>query len=220
MSKKLVSTALAATTLMWAVGVAVLPVANAQTATSVQSQIQALLAQIAQLQAQMGTTSSATMATPSYTFSKDLTLGSKGADVTALQQILINGGYLTGVTAPTGYFGALTQKALAAFQSAKGIAPAAGYFGPKTMAFVNSMSVGTTTTTTTTTTGTTTGGATVTTGVTAPASGVAVSLAATNPAAGSLISGSSGRRGARSGSRCELHGGYLRRRHGFGSKIP
>ena len=62
MSKKLVSTALAATTLMWAVGVAVLPVANAQTATSVQSQIQALLAQIAQLQAQMGTTSSATSA--------------------------------------------------------------------------------------------------------------------------------------------------------------
>ena len=149
MSKKLVSAALTASTLVWAVGIAVLPVANAQTATSVQAQIQALLAQIAQLQAQMGTSSTATTATSSYTFSKDLTLGSKGADVTALQQILINDGYLTAVTAPTGYFGALTQKALAAFQAAKGISPAAGYFGPKTRAFVNSMSVATTTTTTT-----------------------------------------------------------------------
>ena len=61
--------------------------------------------------------------------------------MTALQQMLINKGYLTAVSAPTGYFGALTQKALAAFQSANGISPAAGYFGPKTRAFVNSMSV-------------------------------------------------------------------------------
>jgi hypothetical protein len=191
MSKKLVSAALAGTTLVWALGVAVLPVANAQTASSVQAQIQALLAQIAQLQAQMGTSSTGTTMTSAYNFTQDLTLGSKGADVTALQQMLISDGYLTAVTAPTGYFGALTQKALAAFQAAKGITPAAGYFGPKTRAFVNSMSVSTTPTTPVVT-GTTTSGAQTTTGVAAPASGLAVSLASSNPGAGSLISGSSG----------------------------
>ena len=41
MSKKLVSAALTATTLVWAVGIAVLPVANAQTTASLQAQIQA-----------------------------------------------------------------------------------------------------------------------------------------------------------------------------------
>jgi hypothetical protein len=196
MSKKLVSAALAASTLVWAVGAAVLPVSAATTTT--QDQITALLAQIAQLQAQLGTSSTATTATTSYTFTKDLTLGSKGADVTALQQILINGGYLTAVTSPTAYFGTATKAALVKYQTANGITPAAGYFGAKTRAFIASKSVSTTTTTTTTTTtgttttGTTTSGAQTTTGVVAPATGVAVSVASDNPATGSLISGTSG----------------------------
>ncbi len=66
-----------------------------------------------------------------YTFNTDLTLGSTGADVVALQGILVSGGYLTmpaGV--PMGYFGALTQAAVAKWQAASGIAPAAGYVGP------------------------------------------------------------------------------------------
>jgi hypothetical protein len=204
MSKKLVSAALAATTLLWAVGGVALfaPVANAQTTASLQAQIQQLLAQIAQLQTQMGTSSSQTTTTSSYSFSKDLTLGSKGADVNALQQLLISKGYLTVVSAPTGYFGAATQKALAAWQSANGISPAAGYFGPKTRAFVNSMSVGSSSTTTTTTTGgqttTTQTTQTTTTGTTvvAPATGVAVSLAAANPGAGTLVSSSGSGSGA------------------------
>jgi len=219
MSKKLVSAALAATTLVWAVGIAALPVAKAQS-TSLQTQISALLAQIAQLQAQMGTSSSQATTTTSYTFNQDLTLGSKGADVIALQQFLINKGYLTGVSSPTGYFGTLTQKALAAYQSANGISPAAGYFGPKTRAFLNSMSVssGTTTTTTTTTGGlpagcTSTSGYSPTTGqscsasttttttgtqstVVAPATGVAVSIASDNPTAGTLVSSSGSGSGA------------------------
>ncbi|MGB7957757.1 MAG: peptidoglycan-binding domain-containing protein [Minisyncoccia bacterium] len=184
MSRKLVSAALAATTLVWAVGIAALPVANAQSTASLQAQIQALLAQISQLQSQMGTSSTQTTTTSSYSFTKDLTLGSSGADVTALQQLLISKGSLTAVSAPTGYFGALTQKALASWQAANGIAPAVGYFGPKTRAFVNSMSVGSSSTTTGGQTTTTTN----TTSVTAPASGVAVSVASTNPATGSLIS--------------------------------
>ena len=106
MSKKLVSAALAATTLVWAVGIAALPVANAQSTASLQAQIQQLLAQIAQLQAQMGHLFNRTTITSSYSFTKDLTLGSSGADVTALQQFLITEGFLTAVSAPTGYFGA------------------------------------------------------------------------------------------------------------------
>jgi hypothetical protein len=200
MSKKLISAALTATTFAWAVGVAFMPVANAQTASSssLEAQIAALLAQIqtlkTQLNANNGTTTATTTATTAaaYSFTKDLTLGSKGADVTALQNLLISAGDLK-TTTVTGYFGALTKAALVKYQKANGISPASGYFGPKTRAFVNSLSVSTTGTTTTTTTGTAT-----TTGTTtvAPATGLAVSVASTNPAAGSLISSISGGSGA------------------------
>jgi hypothetical protein len=96
--------------------------------------INALLAQIAQLQAQVAAMQS-TGGTPatSYTFTKDLTLGAKGADVSALQQVLIKGGYLK-ITAPTSYFGPATKAALVAWQKAAGITPASGYFGPKSRA--------------------------------------------------------------------------------------
>jgi peptidoglycan hydrolase-like protein with peptidoglycan-binding domain len=76
----------------------------------------------------------------STTFTRDLTIGSTGADVVALQDILISGGHLVmpaGVS--KGYFGTLTQQALAKMQMANGITPAAGYFGPITRAKVNSM---------------------------------------------------------------------------------
>lgn len=177
MSKKLVSAALTATTVLWMVGAASLPLANAQSTTSIQAQIQALLAQIQQLQGQLGTSGSASMST-SYNYTRDLTVGSKGADVSALQSFLIAQGDLTAVSAPTGYFGSLTQAALAKFQAAHGITPSAGYFGPKTRAFIASMGGSTGTT------GTGTG----TTGTTAPATGLSVSLASDNPAAGSLVS--------------------------------
>ncbi len=202
-SKKLISVALTATTVLWALGIATLPLANAQTASGLQDQITALLAQIQQLQAQLGSTQGMG-STSSYSFTSDLTVGSKGADVTALQQLLINKGYLTAVSAPTGYFGSLTQAALGKFQAANGISPTAGYFGPKTRAFVNSLSVGTGTGTTTTypagctssvgyspTTGQSCASGTTTTTVTPPATGLAVSLSSSNPAAGSLISSAS-----------------------------
>lgn len=73
----------------------------------------------------------------SYQFNQDLTIGSTGPDVIALQQILINKGFLTSVSAPTGYFGNGTQAALAEFQTANGISPASGYVGPKTRIFLN-----------------------------------------------------------------------------------
>lgn len=85
-----------------------------------------------------------------YTYTRDLTIGASGADVVALQDMLSAGGYLVmpaGVS--KGYYGALTQSAVAKWQAAVGIAPAAGYFGPMSRA---KASAGTTTTTTTTTT--------------------------------------------------------------------
>jgi peptidoglycan hydrolase-like protein with peptidoglycan-binding domain len=59
-----------------------------------------------------------------------LTFGSRGAEVTKLQQILVEQKLLT--VAPTGYFGVLTKRAVATYQAKNGIVPAAGYFGPIT----------------------------------------------------------------------------------------
>jgi peptidoglycan hydrolase-like protein with peptidoglycan-binding domain len=78
-------------------------------------------------------------ASASYEFNQNLTIGSTGADVIALQQLLINKGFLTSVSAPTGYFRSGTQAALGKFQAANGISPASGYFGSKSRAFVNSL---------------------------------------------------------------------------------
>ena len=190
--KKLVSAALTASTVLWMVGAASLPLANAQTTTStagLQAQIAALLAQIQQLQSQLGTTggSKTTTTTTSYNYTRDLTVGSKGADVSALQSLLIAQGDLK-ISAPTGYFGPLTQAALAKFQAANGIKPSSGFFGPITRAFIASMNTGTTGTTGSTGSTGSTGTSTSTTSTSVPATGLSVSLASDNPAAGSLVS--------------------------------
>lgn len=103
---------------------------NAQTTASLEAQIQALLAQIAQLQGQISGSSS-------HTFNVDLTVGSTGADVTALQQILVSKGFLTmpaGVA--MGTFGPLTKSAVAAWQASVGL-PSTGYVGPLSRAKLN-----------------------------------------------------------------------------------
>ena len=130
--------------------------ASAATVAELQAQIASLLAMINQLQAQLaGQTSS----TGGYTYSADLTLGSTGADVTALQQFLMSKGQsipALSAGAAYGYFGPQTQAALAAYQASVGISPPVGYFGPITRAHMNAM-VGTTSGTTG---GTTTSGST------------------------------------------------------------
>lgn len=78
---------------------------------------------------------SATASAQTVTFSRNLTVGSTGADVTALQTYLASKGYFT--VTPTGYFGSITKRAVAQYQAANGITPAAGYFGPITRAQVN-----------------------------------------------------------------------------------
>ena len=104
--------------------------AFAQTSSAdLQAQINALLAQIAALQGTVGTPAS-------VTFTRDLTIGSQGSDVTALQNWLIAKGFTIPAGA-TGYFGPQTTSALARYQASVGIAPAAGYFGPLTRAKVN-----------------------------------------------------------------------------------
>ena len=72
----------------------------------------------------------------------DLETGSTGSEVQALQQYLNTHGYTVAESGPgspgneTTRFGALTRAALIKLQEANGISPAAGYFGPKTRAFV------------------------------------------------------------------------------------
>lgn len=69
-----------------------------------------------------------------YNFSANLSAGSNGADVNALQQMLIDAGLLK-IAAPTGFFGPMTTEALKAWQAAHGV-PATGFFGPLTMAAI------------------------------------------------------------------------------------
>ncbi len=70
-------------------------------------------------------------------FKRDLTLGSKGTDVTCLQNWLIAKGHSIPAGA-TGYFGKQTQATVAAWQKAAGVTPAAGYFGAKSRAAIGS----------------------------------------------------------------------------------
>lgn len=71
---------------------------------------------------------------------KNLSYRSKGEQVTTLQTILIQQGYLTGE--PTGYFGILTLKAVKAFQKAHNINPT-GFAGPATRGVLASYKIGT-----------------------------------------------------------------------------
>ncbi len=66
-------------------------------------------------------------------FTGSLTIGASGAEVTCLQEYLISAGYSIPAGA-TGYFGTQTQSAVAAWQTAHNVAPAAGYFGPLSQA--------------------------------------------------------------------------------------
>ena len=169
--------------------------ASANAASLTSTQIQSILsllssfgassATIANVQAALegqptsGTTGgTTTTTTTTCTFTKDLTLKSSGQEVTELQKALIAGGYSIPAGA-TGYFGAQTQAAVIAWQKAKGITPAAGYFGPKSRAAFD-LSCSETTTTTPTTTGTTTA---------ATGTGLKVSLSPTSPNGSVLVAG-------------------------------
>jgi hypothetical protein len=114
---------------------------------ALRAQIQALIAQINALRARLGLPPVGGTNPPSTQtglFTRNLTIGSQGEDVRALQVYLNTHGFVLTTTGPgspgheTNLFGSLTRDALAKFQAAKGISPAAGYFGPLTRAYVNS----------------------------------------------------------------------------------
>lgn len=70
-----------------------------------------------------------------YTFSRDLSAGVSGDDVTALQTWLISSGFdipaISSNSAMKGYFGSQTRQALMKYQLSIGL-PNTGYFGPMT----------------------------------------------------------------------------------------
>ncbi|KND48460.1 MAG: penicillin-resistant dd-carboxypeptidase-like protein [Parcubacteria bacterium C7867-005] len=106
--------------------------AGAQSTSDLQAKIDLLMAQIA---AMGGSSAAATTGS----FNTDLTLGSSGSEVVALQNLLESKGHLVmPVGVAKGYFGALTKNAVAKWQAASGIAPAVGYWGPKSRAAANS----------------------------------------------------------------------------------
>lgn len=106
--------------------------AKAATVEELQAQIAALMAQISSLSGG----SSAPAA--GCTFTRALTTGSTGADVTCLQNYLIGAGHAISAGA-TGYFGSQTAAAVASWQAANGVMPAAGYFGPVSQAKYNAL---------------------------------------------------------------------------------
>ncbi len=77
---------------------------------------------------------------PTCDFTRDLDVGDTGEDVLCLQKFLNAGGFIitsTGAGSPgneTDLFGTLTKEALAKWQTAQGLSPASGYFGPKSRA--------------------------------------------------------------------------------------
>ena len=85
-----------------------------------------------------------------YTFNTDLSVGSKGADVTALQSVLQSMGFFPSIVndqllAPTGFYGGITKNAVCNFQLAYadkilkplGLIQPTGIFGQSTRMFLN-----------------------------------------------------------------------------------
>ncbi len=127
-----------ATAIMISGAAIIMPLAAVgQTVTidSLMAQIAALQAQIAALQRDTGSTGAMTGA--KCTFTRNLTVGSRGDDVTCLQDELAAKGHLN--VAATGYFGSLTKAAVVAWQKEAGVTPSSGYFGSKSRAAYSAM---------------------------------------------------------------------------------
>jgi hypothetical protein len=124
------------------VATTVLPTSTAD----LESLIASLEAELNSLLAQAAAQGMSVPGGTSSIFTRNLTIGDQGVDVTSLQHILI-----TAATGPvatslakvgaTGYFGSLTQEALVEYQAAHGITPSTGYFGPKTKAYLEGGSI-------------------------------------------------------------------------------
>jgi len=145
-------------------GVASAQTTNASTLSTLQAQVQALLAQIASLQG----TGTATTGGACFTFTQDEWQGLSGGQVMWVQEFLNGHGFTvaaSGAGSPgneSTYFGALTKAAVMKFQSTEGISPVSGYWGPLSRAKANAICAGQIGTGTGTGTGTTPTGAGIT----------------------------------------------------------
>ncbi len=101
--------------------------ASADTTSDTIAQLQA---QIAALTAQLSSLAGSSKASAGACgFTRSLSVGAKGDDVTCLQNYLQSTGHFNFAGGATGYFGNVTKNAVAAWQAANGVAPAVGYFG-------------------------------------------------------------------------------------------
>ncbi|MCW9054864.1 MAG: peptidoglycan-binding protein [Candidatus Pacebacteria bacterium] len=132
----------------------------------------------ASLRGQPTSGTGSTGGTTACSFTRSLTIGATGADVTCLQTYLEGTGHFTW-TGAKGYFGTITQSAVAAWQAANGVSPAVGYFGPISQAKYTAVAG---------TTGGTTGGTT-----TPAPTGTGLSVAAAAQPAASLAPNSAAR---------------------------
>ena len=88
---------------------------------------------------------SAPSAAAALKLKRDLHLGVSGEDVRLLQRILNSNGHAVSPSGPgsmgdeTIYFGPATKTAVIRLQAARGISPAAGYVGPITRAYLNTL---------------------------------------------------------------------------------
>lgn len=111
--------------------------AQAATIEELQAMIRALTAQITALSQQGGTFD---VDTTNTTLTQNLTVGSRGEQVVALQNFLMEKGFLnipSGLA--KGYFGQLTKSAVIRYQTATGLSEKDGYVGPVTRQKINAM---------------------------------------------------------------------------------
>lgn len=172
LATKNVATVFVGVGMILALSFAVVTPAKADMLSDLQAQVQALLAQIAALQGGSTTPSTGGSCT---TFTRNHQLGDNGGEVMQIQKFLNSNGAVVSATGAgsvgneSSYFGAKTKAAVAKFQAANGVAPAAGYWGPLTRAKANSMC-------------TTTGGGTTGGGTTTPTGSGLTVMAGTQPA--------------------------------------
>ncbi len=115
---------------------------SALTVTDIQAQIRELLAKVESLQVELKRLTNTSEVSPvgpvltpprdtgyCYAWTRSLTRGVQGADVSALQAFLQSEGYFSG--SATGYFGPRTAEAVAKWQGSEGIV-AVGTVGPQT----------------------------------------------------------------------------------------
>ncbi|MEK7142040.1 MAG: peptidoglycan-binding protein, partial [Patescibacteria group bacterium] len=108
-------------------------------ATSSALTIDELMAQIVALQAELQKMQGTTSTADKCSFTRSLTVGSKGEDVTCLQKYLQSTGDYTYSGGATGFFGSITKAAVMKWQSANSVAPAFGYFGSVSRAKYDSL---------------------------------------------------------------------------------